>query len=244
MNKIKVKESNLTDISGILKEVVDDKLIITFQESIDIEIDFEHKYSEYIINIEDNVNVSIYEFIENKTSNYIYNINKNASLNITKFYHNIIVDNTDIINLNEENAKVNYNLKTIANEAQNFNLYVNHNALNTISDIKNNGVNIDGHINFMIESKVPNGIKNCTANQSSRIVTFNENKCTIKPNLLIDETDVIANHSALIGKFEDDEIFYLESRGIDYTMALKMLVKGFLKIDDPKVDKLLDRYWR
>lgn len=246
MNKIKVKESNLDNLSSVKVEEHDNKLIITFLEDNFVEIEDSHNYDEYIVNINKNVNVNIYEFNEKTSgSNYTFNIHKNANLNITKFYHNSLINETNTINLLEENANIDFNIKTIATEKQNFNIFVNHISKKTTSNIKNCGVNVDGEINFNLESKVPNGIIGCEANQNSRIINFTDNLCTIKPNLLIDETDVVANHSALIGKFEDDELFYLQSRGIDYVSALKMLVKGFLKVDnDKKVDKLLDKYWR
>ena len=51
-----------------------------------------------------------------------------------------------------------------------------------------------------------------------------ENKCIIKPNLFIDEEDVVANHSALIGTFSSDEIFYLMSRGISKEESFNLLL--------------------
>ena len=70
----------------------------------------------------------------------------------------------------------------------------------------------------------------------------------IKPNLFIDENDVIASHSALIGTFSKDEIFYLMSRGIDKKEAQKLLARGLLLkgIDyyKEKLNTIIDKYWR
>ena len=76
------------------------------------------------------------------------------------------------------------------------------------------------------------------------------NKCEIKPNLYIDCDDVEASHSALIGKFSDEEMFYMQSRGIDYENALKLLITGFLSSDITdknilnKINKNIKKYWR
>ena len=80
---------------------------------------------------------------------------------------------------------------------------------------------------------------------------MNENKCAINPNLLIDENDVSASHSALIGKFNDEEIFYLRSRGISEKNAVNLLVKGLLlsKLSltnkrKEELENIIDKYWR
>ena len=70
----------------------------------------------------------------------------------------------------------------------------------------------------------------------------------IKPNLFIDENDVVANHSALIGTFKDDEIFYLMSRGLDKKDAENLLTKGFLlkgvTYYKEVLENIINKYWR
>ena len=60
--------------------------------------------------------------------------------------------------------------------------------------------------------------------------------------------DVVASHSALIGKFSADEIFYLMSRGIAQTDAQKLLTKGFLlngiSYYKDTLESIIDKYWR
>lgn len=48
-----------------------------------------------------------------------------------------------------------------------------------------------------------------------------------KPQLLIDADDVKCSHGATIGRLKEDELFYLESRGIDRTYARSMLSRAF-----------------
>lgn len=237
MNRIELKD--LKNLSNI-----DNKLVITFLKDTNLLID-DNENNEYEFNIKENINVDIF-IINRKTYNniYTYNLEKNSNLNVLVFNDSESVLDKTIINLNGEYANANYNLKTIANDKQNYDIYINHNSSKTISNIKNNGVSINGEISFNIECKIDNDIKGCEANQSSRIITLKDKKCTIKPNLLISEEDVVANHSALIGTFSDDEIFYLESRGINYNNAIKLLIKGFLYIDEEIINEILDKYWR
>jgi hypothetical protein len=67
-----------------------------------------------------------------------------------------------------------------------------------------------------------------------------------KTVILIDEYDVNAAHSAYIGGFNSEELFYLESRGIEADNARKLLTTGFIKsginnyMDDKDTKNLLE----
>lgn len=221
-------------------------LYIYYQITKDIKINV-------VINCLENTNVNIFEkYIDGtlKIRN-TYNLNFGSHLNIQKFYDVEKIKQFDIINLNGEHSKFNYILKTISSAEEKYNLVINHNAEYTCSNIINNAVNINGGMTiFDVTGIVPKGKIGCSLNQSNRIVTFNENLCQINPNLLIDEDDVSANHSAFIGKFNDEEIFYLQSRGIEYNEAIKLLIKGFLisnlQLDSQEIENLeiiIKKYW-
>jgi Fe-S cluster assembly protein SufD len=49
------------------------------------------------------------------------------------------------------------------------------------------------------------------------------------PSLEIDENDVQAGHGASVGRVDDEQLFYLTSRGIDRKRAEKMVAEGFLR---------------
>jgi len=55
-----------------------------------------------------------------------------------------------------------------------------------------------------------------------------------KPQLEIYADDVKCTHGATIGQLNEEEIFYLRSRGVPKKLASKMLARGF-------VDDILDR---
>ncbi len=50
-----------------------------------------------------------------------------------------------------------------------------------------------------------------------------------EPKLEIENNEVKASHAASVGKIDDDQIFYLKSRGIDEEEAKSIIVEGFLK---------------
>ena len=49
-----------------------------------------------------------------------------------------------------------------------------------------------------------------------------------KPRLAIDADDVKCSHGATVGKVRDEEIFYLQSRGIKKKAAEQLLVNAFM----------------
>ena len=73
-------------------------------------------------------------------------------------------------------------------------------------------------------------MKQSDARQMTRGLNLSK-KASVKaqPNLLIDEYDVVASHSATIGSIDKEELFYLMSRGLTETQAQEMVILGFVQ---------------
>lgn len=255
MNKIILTEDNIecTDLKNIsytyetdyinklkiniLKNTQLELYINNFNDiKLDIEIHLKNDVKFNLIEIKKNINGKIL----NK-----YFVLENSILNITKINDVKTINEKNIINLNEKDASCNLILKTVSKEIEKYDLLINHNALYTNSNIITNGLNINGKLTFMVTTLIPNGMKNSIASQQNKIINLTNNECTIKPNLLIEENDVVANHSALIGTFSPDEIFYMQRMGIDKTTCYKLLTEGFLKSNiNKKYSNILKKYWR
>lgn len=156
-----------------------------------------------------------------------YNVEKNVTLKI--YHYNIDCSNNIIINLNGENSNLEYYYSTINYKDNEFKINVNHNAQNTTSNIYNHGVNIlNNKLHFDITGQVKKNIENCICNQENQIINLQDGNSTILPILLIDNYNVSSSHSAYIGKFKEDIIFYMMSRGINREKATKLLIKSLL----------------
>ncbi len=168
----------------------------------------------------------IYIYDESDTER-VYNIEEKVSL---KIYHYNVNSNTKvIININKEGAEVEYHYSTINYKDNDFKIIVNHNKENTTSNIYNHGVNIlNNKLHFDISGIVNKNIENCTCNQENQIINLSDGVSTILPILLIDNYNVSSSHSAYIGKFKEDILFYLMSRGISRDTATKLLIKSLL----------------
>lgn len=185
------------------------------------------EYNTYEISKNSFVTININSYKFNK---YEFNLEENAHLIINKSYNEKEIDEEITINLNGFNARVDYNFSTLTYNNQKYVININHNEKSTISNVINHGVVMnDSQLLFEVNSVVKKGNKASKLNQASKIIVMSSNNSTIKPNLFIDEYDVDAVHSATIGKFRKEDIFYLMTKGLKKEDAINLLIKGFLE---------------
>lgn len=225
--KIDIKTTLRTDIFGITKIIID-----VFKScSLELDYNMDNSKLDILFNVKPNVKFNLYEYKTGDKAKiqYTFNIDEKSLVNIEKFNFASNIKEMIITNLNGSNANINYTLKSISTSKEVYDLVISHNAKETISEIRNDTVCIEnGKVSFQVSGYVDKGIKKCIINQNNHIINLTDNKCEIRPNLYIDEYDTVANHSALIGGFDKDELFYLQSRGINEIEAKKLLIRGFL----------------
>lgn len=168
-----------------------------------------------------------------------YNLEENAKLVV--YQYGINISNNIVINLDGENSSVEYHYSNINKENNRYNILVNHNASNTVSNIYNHGLNVfNNNLDYNVTGKVLATSNNCICNQENQIINLENGHSTVLPNLLIDNYNVISNHSAYIGKFKDEILFYLMSRGISKKSGYELLIKTFLiNSSESEEDKIL-----
>ena len=59
----------------------------------------------------------------------------------------------------------------------------------------------------------------------------NRSMATAEPELEILNNEVKASHSASVGRIDEEQLFYLESRGVEKKEAEKLIIKGFLGVE-------------
>lgn len=97
----------------------------------------------------------------------------------------------------------------------------------------------DAHINLVCSGKILKGAKAAISHQKSRSLVYGKPRhVDIRPVLLIEESDVEASHALSSGTIDDDVLYYMNSRGIDNSVALKLVIDSYLLCDD----KLLTCY--
>ena len=123
-----------------------------------------------------------------------------------------------------------------------FNSEVVNQGLSSKGDILQHGVLLDrSHIVFNGVGFIVKGATGSNAYQSSRMLTLSsEAKADANPMLLIDENDVMAGHGASLGRIDEEQLYYLQSRGLTRKESSRLLVHGFLSpvISELTVDKI------
>ena len=166
--------------------------------------------------------------------NFVINLKNNAILE--GYFAEFSEDNLQIngeINLLNENAKAVVKLASLSanKDDKNISISINHLASKTYGRIDNYGVCKDnGKLLFAGTSHIfEKSIKSKTQ-QNAKIMVFDEASNAIaKPILKIDENDVEASHGAVVGKINDDHLFYLTSRGLSEADAKELITFGYLK---------------
>ena len=89
---------------------------------------------------------------------------------------------------------------------------------------------LDGKSRAVFNGKVfvRHGAQQTDAQQTNKnLLLSSEAQIDTKPQLEIYADDVKCTHGAAVGQLDDDELFYLESRGINPSLAKNMLTYGF-----------------
>ncbi len=129
-------------------------------------------------------------------------------------------------------------------------LFVDHNAPKTKSNVDYKGA-LQGQgahavwIGDVLIRKVAEGIETYESNRN--LVLTDGCRADSVPNLEIETGEIAgAGHASTTGRFDDQQLFYLQSRGIDEAEARRLVVHGFFadiirKIGVPQIEeRLLD----
>ncbi|GHT83347.1 Fe-S cluster assembly protein SufB [Actinomycetota bacterium] len=106
-----------------------------------------------------------------------------------------------------------------------------HLAPNTHSNIVSKSVSRNGgRTSYRGLVKIVKGAHGSSSNVvCDALLVDNISRTDTYPLNTIDEDDVKQGHEATVSKVSDDQLFYLQSRGIDETEAMAMIVRGFIE---------------
>ena len=106
---------------------------------------------------------------------------------------------------------------------------VQHNAAHTTGLMKNFSVLLDkGQYEMVANGNIKKGCVEAQSHQATRVLTLGQgHKTKVIPLLLIDENDVKASHALTIGQPDEDQLYYLQSRGLTTKQAVGLLSIGY-----------------
>ena len=125
-------------------------------------------------------------------------------------------------------------VKTVAithnNQVQGINVNVTNIGSHSLGNIYQHGVALDeSTLTFNGIGHILKNSKNSDAQQESRVLMLSDDaRADANPILLIDEYVVQAGHAASISRVNQEQLYYLMSRGLESKQAEKLIIRGFL----------------
>lgn len=229
------------------KIIIDNKISNnTFNIEDNSFIDINKFNNNIILNIYNSPKIFIY--INDSTFNIDINLYSNLNINIFSINSSIKVNTY----LEKENICLYYNYRNINKDKNTYLLNIYHNNKNTSSYVTNNGINLlNEKLEYIINGIIKKDSTNCICNQASKIIVMGDNNSVIRPNLIIDNNEIDSSHSSYIGRFKDEDIFYLKSRSLDENTCLMLLINSFMfeKLDileeeKELIKKEINKIWR
>lgn len=205
MNRLLVVEDKKIT-SGEYNLELNENVVINIEGNVILH-DINNINKEFNIELEDNSNLDLYLI---KKSECDYNISFSL-LNNVKLNLNMLI-------LNNNKNKVTVNINMLGNSSK------------AILDIRGMNIDNDSNLDIICNGYVKKNTKDNELIENLKGLIKNENDTIkISPVMKIDTNEVSANHLVAIGSFNKEELFYLESLGLDKNNARKMLTNSFLK---------------
>lgn len=183
--------------------------------------------------------------------NRVFNLSANASLillnNLTYFGH---IQLEDHVYLNGELANLDIDLLNINHQNHQSTVlqHVFHRAKRTYSQIHNWLISNDNSkLNYVVNGTIEKGQEKSSCQQLNKgIILSDQGEIKVIPSLFIDEYDVEASHGAAIGQIDENQMFYLRSRGMNELEAKNLIISGYInpflnKIKNNQIESLLKR---
>ena len=236
-NKFVLEETSLRgfvlDLDSINENV---EVLVKANSQIDLLLLNLRDEKEINIALEDNVEFHLAILGKDATKSFKITANVGYKSNFVAYFADFIpgvCKGQIVVNLNKEYASCDWHLAslTMKQDKKEFDVSVFHNDVNTFAQMDNYGVCRDeGKLVFSGICKIENGSHGSKAHQNAKIMVFDEKSNGIaKPILKIDENDIEASHAAVVGKINDEHIFYLTSRGLSEDEAKRIITLGYLK---------------
>ena len=169
-----------------------------------------------------------------------YEVKRNGNLSLA--YGECNEGDTDRsvqVDLEGNSAHVDLSSASLVRSRKDYRMFAVNKAEKTSAQIKNYAVVLkDGKLMIDAVGRIVKGAKRSRSHQVSRALSFEEGQnTTILPELLIDENDVEASHAMSIGRVDEDQLYYMMSRGLDMKECTMLISLGYLL---PIVDVISD----
>ena len=180
------------------------------------------------LNISGKVLINEFNKKDNDNTSITINLANNSELLYNRFL-NINNMNTSITINQDSNSSIEYNYSIIAHDKGKLIMKSNVLGDNNKTSISVKALTKDAG-SLVLECTTDNKEKtnNNELLESLKILMLNDEESIIIPDLLVASNEVEVNHAATISGIKEDELFYLNSKGITTEAAKKLISEGFV----------------
>ncbi|MBT6034266.1 MAG: SufD family Fe-S cluster assembly protein [Candidatus Jacksonbacteria bacterium] len=197
------------------------------------QIEWNNKLSNIIV--EAGETVTIFDTAE-KSGKAIIKVKPNAFVSYFYIPQTVMVEEAEkerelVVEIEEDaQAEVYGAVLSHGEEKYRFNLVQHHKGERSKSKTLFKGVGKDKSLQeFFGMIKIDKTAQQSNAFLENRVLLVSEHATSrAKPELEINANNVKASHAATTGRINEDQLFYLQSRGIDVKTAEELIAKGFL----------------
>ena len=207
------------------------KLLIDKENNIEIKdnaIELDIKVKDLTLNIKGNVLINEINKYDNEELNLTINIEPKSSL----IYNRFILHNkaNNKITINQDNtSNVSFNYSIIATDKVELTINSSLTGNDNETSIKVASVTENkGKVIITSTADVLPKIENNNLLESIKILLLNDEESVCIPNLLVSSNEVEVNHAATISGIPQEDLFYLNSKGLSNEAATKLIKNGYL----------------
>lgn len=208
---------HITEINYYCGEVKVNKKINCLDDSVTKFITIDNSDS-----LDSIIKINVNNFINNKA--YLNNM-KLATVSTNLEYN----ENTLLNGVKAKNETFNVMINN-CNKKHQFNFETKHQNIDTQSQMINYAIAKGNSVlDINTNGYVTRGAIRSNINQKTKGILIDEfASISANPWLQIDDYDCLASHGAGIGAIDNEELFYLMSRGLTSTESSELIIKGFV----------------
>lgn len=114
------------------------------------------------------------------------------------------------------------------NDATTIAITLTHTGSHSVGTARVRAMLYDTSLNTVIGNvRIPRGAKEAESFFEYRAILFDSARATATPALEIEEHPLKAGHAAAIGRIDEEQLFYLQSRGLSPEEAAQLITAGF-----------------
>ena len=155
------------------------------------------------------------------------NLEENSELNL-EFFGEMEDTKFEVVINNRFNSKLRFNYACKYRGENVLNIYSRVKRAKSVNEIKVRAVDDGGSLEVLALGEIESNLTDIYYQEDIRVITKDNEKVKIKPDLIVKTNDVVASHNAVISGVSEKELFYLSGKGISLEKADSLIKEGFL----------------